>query len=282
MRKSEALAELELGEGATDAQIKAAYRDLVKVWHPDRFGADERLRQRAEERLQRINEAYAALESGDLEPELLAEEPPQAERAAGKRSEKRGSILAGWGYVWVAGAMGVLAVVVTVVNNRTAQTAAPQPAATAPAAAGSTPRAQAGSAATASSSSETVRVTHLTEAQQEQMNAACGGYAAQSTQYEDCVRTQLGAVKVDLSALTEGERTSVEHVCAGAASYNQCASDKLAGLAAEPERPDLRRLSARDRRAVEKACISARDHDGPAAYDRCATEFEKVLAVKPQ
>jgi hypothetical protein len=45
-------------------------------------------------------------------------------------------------------------------------------------------------------------------------------------------------------------------------------------------RPDLSRLNARDRSAVERACSSARDYDGPAVYDQCVVEFEKVLVAR--
>ena len=49
-----------------DAPIEArkqAYKDLVKVWHPDRFAHDPRLQQKAQEKLQEINEAYEKLKS---------------------------------------------------------------------------------------------------------------------------------------------------------------------------------------------------------------------------
>src|SRR5882757_7496603 len=59
----EALDVLALRPGATSVEIKEAYRDLVKVWHPDRFGSDAGLRQKAEERLKQINQAYAVLQS---------------------------------------------------------------------------------------------------------------------------------------------------------------------------------------------------------------------------
>lgn len=52
---------LELDEGASPDAVKDAYRTLVKVWHPDRFGSDEKLRLRAEEKLKEINEAYELL-----------------------------------------------------------------------------------------------------------------------------------------------------------------------------------------------------------------------------
>jgi len=49
--------------GATDEEIKEAVRDLVKVWHPDRFNSDPRLQRKAQEKLKEINEAYEAIKS---------------------------------------------------------------------------------------------------------------------------------------------------------------------------------------------------------------------------
>jgi outer membrane biosynthesis protein TonB len=49
---------LGITQPATDEQLKAAYRDYVRVWHPDRFDSDARLRARAEEETKRINAAY--------------------------------------------------------------------------------------------------------------------------------------------------------------------------------------------------------------------------------
>ena len=51
---------LRLQSDASEEEIKAARRDLAQIYHPDRFGAmSVRLRQRAEERLKEVNEAYA-------------------------------------------------------------------------------------------------------------------------------------------------------------------------------------------------------------------------------
>jgi hypothetical protein len=58
----EALDILGLHRTATVSEIKEAYRDLVKVWHPDRFGNDIPLRRKAEERLKQINIAYQCLQ----------------------------------------------------------------------------------------------------------------------------------------------------------------------------------------------------------------------------
>lgn len=52
---------LEVDRRVSDEEIKRAHRELTKVWHPDRFGHDVALRQRAEEKLKAINEAYETI-----------------------------------------------------------------------------------------------------------------------------------------------------------------------------------------------------------------------------
>lgn len=54
---------LEIEPGASKDDIKQAYKDLAKVWHPDRFSDDLRLQQKAEEKLKQINAAYHFLKS---------------------------------------------------------------------------------------------------------------------------------------------------------------------------------------------------------------------------
>lgn len=68
---------LDLNPGASLEDIRAAYRDLVRIWHPDRHQSEsERLRLRAEEKLKRIIWAYERLEAesqaaGDPVPILM-------------------------------------------------------------------------------------------------------------------------------------------------------------------------------------------------------------------
>ena len=50
-------------EGATEEEIKAAYKELVKKYHPDKY-ADNPLSDLAEEKMQEINEAYDMLMKG--------------------------------------------------------------------------------------------------------------------------------------------------------------------------------------------------------------------------
>lgn len=61
---------LGLGPDAKPQDVKQAYRDLVKVWHPDRFPNDSRVRRKAEEKLKEINEAYRTLQ--DYDPDSRA------------------------------------------------------------------------------------------------------------------------------------------------------------------------------------------------------------------
>lgn len=53
---------LGLKTGASQAQVKRAYRQLVKIWHPDRF-LEQKQKQEAEEKIKSINAAYNKLKS---------------------------------------------------------------------------------------------------------------------------------------------------------------------------------------------------------------------------
>ncbi len=53
---------LDLDPSATAEDLKTAYIDLVKVWHPDRYAHESaRLREKAERKLKEINHAYDRL-----------------------------------------------------------------------------------------------------------------------------------------------------------------------------------------------------------------------------
>ncbi len=67
---------LEVSPDASPEEIKVAWRDLVQVWHPDRFAGNERLKQRAEQTLKQINEAYERL----TKPEKFAAADRRAAR----------------------------------------------------------------------------------------------------------------------------------------------------------------------------------------------------------
>ena len=65
------LSALELEPGATLTEIVDAYRQLVQVWHPDRFAHNPTLQQRAQDKLKQINEAYAGLKEVAIRNQIL-------------------------------------------------------------------------------------------------------------------------------------------------------------------------------------------------------------------
>jgi hypothetical protein len=52
---------LELQPGASIDELNQAYKDMVNIWHPDRFTNNPRLKKRAEEKIKEVNQAYEAL-----------------------------------------------------------------------------------------------------------------------------------------------------------------------------------------------------------------------------
>ncbi|MDZ8050854.1 MAG: DnaJ domain-containing protein [Aulosira sp. ZfuVER01] len=66
---------LGLKPGASQVQVKQAYRKLVKIWHPDRF-SDQQQKQDAEEKIKKINVAYNHLKSEQLP--TVVEPPPSS------------------------------------------------------------------------------------------------------------------------------------------------------------------------------------------------------------
>lgn len=61
-REPDYYAVLSVAPGASEAEIRAAFRRLAKIWHPDRHGADSpEMRARAERRMRAVLRAYAVL-----------------------------------------------------------------------------------------------------------------------------------------------------------------------------------------------------------------------------
>ena len=54
---------LGLKPGVSKEELEQAYKDLVNVWHPDRFTNNPRLQQKAQEKLKEINTAYEYIRS---------------------------------------------------------------------------------------------------------------------------------------------------------------------------------------------------------------------------
>ena len=54
---------LEIDRHASIEEARQAYKDVVNVWHPDRFSENPRLRAKAEKKLKEINAAYERVQS---------------------------------------------------------------------------------------------------------------------------------------------------------------------------------------------------------------------------
>ena len=85
----EHLATLNVSEDCSDEAFTQAYRDLVKIWHPDRFAHDERLRLKAEEQLKLINHAYDSLRNYRRETSDARSRPsPDSSQASGSEQPR--------------------------------------------------------------------------------------------------------------------------------------------------------------------------------------------------
>lgn len=82
---------LEIEPGVSVNDLRQAYRDLVKVWHPDRFAQEPRLQHRAQEKLKEINRAYEMLmsyPSGSRRGSDKAGSEPQKTRSGGSAARR--------------------------------------------------------------------------------------------------------------------------------------------------------------------------------------------------
>lgn len=88
MDLSTALAILGLQDNCNAREMRDAYLDLVKVWHPDRFPPNSRLRTKAEEKLKEINEAYALLSEAipPTQPRRTQTHPPPSPPGTASRA----------------------------------------------------------------------------------------------------------------------------------------------------------------------------------------------------
>jgi DnaJ-class molecular chaperone len=74
---------LGVGPEVPEIELRTAYRDLVRVWHPDRFENDPRLRSKAERKLQEINSAYAEMRERRVQQRFRTDcYPPRAAQAS--------------------------------------------------------------------------------------------------------------------------------------------------------------------------------------------------------
>ena len=89
--RCDALHVLGLEYGASDDEIKDTYRTLAKVWHPDRFESDKKLKTTAEEKLKEFNSAFQLLtmpSSGWVSPNPSPGRPPSRPNPSEPQTEQ--------------------------------------------------------------------------------------------------------------------------------------------------------------------------------------------------
>lgn len=111
--------------GVSDRELKAAHRDLAKVWHPDRFLHDPRLQEKAEKKLKEINEAYEQLLTRNTRryPPPPPRRPATAPAANAPQAPRRRGV--GWHW-YVAGPLVVFALVFSFLTRSLVREVVPQ------------------------------------------------------------------------------------------------------------------------------------------------------------
>lgn len=88
---------LDLVPPVTLEDAKQAYKDLVQVWHPDRFTHSPRLQERAENKLKQLNLAYETLEPLlSSQKEIRIREAARKTQQAANPTEQRPPEAAVW------------------------------------------------------------------------------------------------------------------------------------------------------------------------------------------
>jgi hypothetical protein len=285
----DALDILALRPGATAVEIKEAYRDMVKVWHPDRFGSDPRLRQKAEEKLQQINKAYQVLVSGPETGQSFAAEPERNANStvgdapssrgpafspnsqSGRASLRRSSVGVGWLYAGVGIALGLFVGYVALEHGSGLGAAIPPPASVQPGEASGEP------AAAKIPAMPTPRVA----AEREVGSTKLPG---RDVAPKDAVRrSRSTAAQFRVRQLSGAETDQLESACSKLkdTAYRTCIRAQLDMITNAPGQPDLSALNGGERESIESACSEAKRLHGAGGNNRCLTSQMAEFAANP-
>ncbi|MEA2544296.1 MAG: hypothetical protein QOH35_5662 [Acidobacteriaceae bacterium] len=275
MLTDEALEVLALKPGATPSEIKEAYRDLVKVWHPDRFGNDLRLREKAELQLKLINEAYRVLQSN---PGVNARYAPGSEGAASSSPRDSPSSRGAYGrhdraspisqkgrgrsggngaaVRWIYGGLGILVILLA---GYFFIEYAPT---------------QSGGASHAAVGQQSGTRTPVEQAQAPRSR----GVGRSKDQGSGSFRVRsLSAAETDRLQML----CSKQKELSGQVAYHSCLKAQLDWMTNPAGKPDLSTLRQPERESIESVCSEARRLHGQDRYNRCATEQVANLAAEP-
>jgi curved DNA-binding protein CbpA len=292
----EALDVLALRPGATSVEIKEAYRDLVKVWHPDRFGSDPRLRQKAEEKLKQINEAYLVLQSdrgtvgakvGEAEGAASSTRGDVGRRSNSSSAPRTGgndrvrgkgiSVGVGWLYGFVGIALGLMMGYAVLEHGglQSAQQGARS----------STAAAQEGEASS-QKMTETIPATRTLPATATP-GEALAGLGRKVRPQVPGISNRLGSAQFRVRSLSGVETDRLESACSklkelkDSAAYQTCVKAQLDVITNAGGQPDLSALSGAERESMESVCSEAKRLHGMDGYRRCLMSQMATLAAEP-
>jgi hypothetical protein len=285
---NEALDVLALRPGASAVEIKGAYRDLVKVWHPDRFGSDPRLREKAENKLKQINEAYLVLQSdrtggmngadgasvsmrGDAARRWDSSSVPRTHPTRRNRSIGiSGKVV--WLYACVAIALGLTAGYVAI-EHGTTMSVGPASVSRQPvdASAAAIPAVQtAGEAAAAGAGLEFGKLSgHSVSAKDSGGSKQAGSRPFQMRVLSNAEMALLGSACSRLEGLKDPT------------AYESCVRTQLDAIADARGKADLSSLSAAERESIESVCSEAKRLHGTDRYPHCLIDQMAQLAGEP-
>ena len=80
---------LEIRPNASLDVAKQVFRDLVNIWHPDKYGHNPRLMEKAELKMKELNWAWDQFQAFAREQERVAEERRQRGRAEAEQRRRQ-------------------------------------------------------------------------------------------------------------------------------------------------------------------------------------------------
>ena len=93
MNTARALQELALQPGATEEEIRDAYRQLVATWHPDKYQNNPAKLHEAELRIKNINAAFEKLQANNFRTERTSRKASSGSKTASSTSTEDRKIL---------------------------------------------------------------------------------------------------------------------------------------------------------------------------------------------
>jgi hypothetical protein len=280
---------LGLKPDASIDELKLVYKDLVNVWHPDRFTHNPRLQKKANEKLKDINNSYQAIlaylenrGSYHDHSDYSTKPPRQPHWPPGQDQEQT------YGHsprpirkritparIFFAFFVSVLLISFITKKLDTAKHQDHRTGVT-----------ELTAVPLTSSPTKVPEQSPLIFTPMKKIHPKKHKDSVTEPQSNDKIsivsNDKNQGIINDVSTLSSDEKYSIEMACLsakhqGPATYNACFNNQLKALAQGSRTPDLSILSSDEKYSIDMACLSAK-HRGPATYNACLNNQLKALA----